>query len=53
MSTPVDFYRRLADEWEREMARFAEAGDEAAYQHAKRERDNYLTMLQAACGAKT
>ncbi|MDO4434728.1 MAG: hypothetical protein Q4B82_09155 [Alysiella sp.] len=48
----TDFYRRLADEWEREMQRFTAEGNQAAAEHARRERDNYLKMFQAACGAK-
>lgn len=47
-----EFYRRLADEWEREMQGALARGDTVAAEHARRERDNYLSMLRMS-GGKT
>lgn len=47
-----DFYRRMADEWAREMQLALAMGDAVCAEYARRERDNYLKMLQAACGAE-
>ncbi|MDO4434586.1 MAG: hypothetical protein Q4B82_08420 [Alysiella sp.] len=49
----TDFYRRLADEWACEMQLALAMGDAVAAEHARRERDNYLKMLDYANGTSS